>query len=40
VAQEPPLEDREEQLDLVVLAIHPDRVNPGVLWTSATALKP
>jgi glyoxylase-like metal-dependent hydrolase (beta-lactamase superfamily II) len=23
-----------------VLAIHPDRVNPGVLWTSATALKP
>ena len=23
-----------------VLAIYPDRVNPGVLWTSATALKP
>jgi glyoxylase-like metal-dependent hydrolase (beta-lactamase superfamily II) len=23
-----------------VLAIHPDRVNPGVLWISATALKP
>ncbi|MCW3037864.1 MAG: fold metallo-hydrolase [Actinobacteria bacterium] len=23
-----------------VLAIYPDRVNPGVVWTSATALKP